>query len=113
MASRADSPSLDLNIDGDQAVIRLPGAQFGTVEQQPDDERLIALVADLQQPQLVLDFSNIMFLTSLGLSMLLRLRKRLVERGRGLAILNLQPHVYEVFSVTHLNTVFDVRQQAA
>ena len=36
-----------------------------------------------------------------------------VRSGRRLAILNLQPHVYEVFSVTRLNTLFDVRQQEA
>jgi anti-sigma B factor antagonist len=113
MASRADSSSLDLNIDGDQAVVRLPGAQFGTLERQTDDEHLLALIADLQQQQLVLDFSNVKFLTSLGLALLLTLRKRLAEGGRGLAILNLQPDVYEVFSVTRLNTVFDVRQLAA
>jgi anti-sigma B factor antagonist len=60
-----------------------------------------------------LGFSNVTFLTSLGLAMLLTLRKRLAEGGRRLAILNLQPHVYEVFSVTRLNTLFDVRQQEA
>ncbi len=113
MASRTDSSCLDLNIDGDKAVVRLPGAQFGTVEQQPEDSRLLADVVGLQQPQLVLDFRNVKFLTSLGLAMLLTLRKRLTEGGRKLAILNLQPHIYEVFSVTRLDTLFDVRQQEA
>jgi anti-anti-sigma factor len=112
MLSRTDSP-FDLNIDGDQAIVRLPGAQFGTVERQPADEHLLSFIAHLQQPQLILDFGNVKFLTSLGLAMLLTLRKRLAEGGRRLVLLNLQPHVYEVFSVTRLNTVFDVRQQAA
>jgi stage II sporulation protein AA (anti-sigma F factor antagonist) len=113
MVSRTASPSLDLNIDGDKALVRFPGAQFGTVERQPEDAQLLSNIVELQQPQLILDFSNVEFLTSLGLSMLLTLRKRLAEGGRRLAILNLQPHVYEVFSVTRLNTLFDVRQQDA
>jgi anti-anti-sigma regulatory factor len=45
--------------------------------------------------------------------MLLKLRKRLVESGRRLVLLNLQPHIYDIFSVTHLTTVLDVRQQEA
>jgi anti-anti-sigma factor len=107
------SSSLDLNINGDKAVVRLPAAQFGAADRQSDDERLLALIVGLQQQQLMLDFSNVRFLTSLGLAMLVRLRKRLAERGRRLAILNAQPHVYEVFSVTRLDTMLDVRQQGA
>jgi anti-anti-sigma factor len=113
MVSRAESPPFDLNIDGDKAVVRLPGAQFGTVERQPDDARLLSGIVELQQQHLILDFSNVKFLTSLGLAMLLTLRKRLADGGRRLAILNLHPHVYEVFSVTRLDTLFDVRQQEA
>jgi anti-anti-sigma factor len=113
MASRADTSSLDLNIDGDTALVRLPGAQFGTWERQPEDTQALSDIAELQQRQLILDFSNVRFLTSLGLAMLLTLRRRLIERGQRLAILNLQPHVFEVFSVTRLNTLFDVRQQEA
>jgi anti-anti-sigma factor len=113
MASRTNASSLDLAIDGDKAVIRLPGAQFGAVERQPDDAQLLSSLVELQQRHLTLDFSNVEYLTSLGLAMLLTLRKRLAEGGRRLAILNLQPHVYEVFSATRLDTVFDVRQQDA
>ena len=113
MASRTDSSSLDLDINGDKAVVRLPGAQFGTVERQPDDAQLLSSLIELQQRHLTLDFSNVEYLTSLGLAMLLTLRKRLAEGGRRLAILNLQPHVYEVFTVTRLNTLFDVRPQEA
>jgi anti-anti-sigma factor len=113
MASRTDSSPLDLDIDGDKAVVRLPGAQFGTVERQPEDAQLLSSIVELEQHQLILDFRNVRFLTSLGLAMLLTLRKQLAEGGRRLAILNLQPHVYEVFTVTRLNTLFDVRQQEA
>jgi anti-anti-sigma factor len=113
MASRTGSSSLDLNADADKAVVRLPDAQFGAVERQPEDTQLLSRIAELPQRQLVLDFSNVKFLTSLGLAMLLTLRKQLGEGGRRLAILNLQPHVYEVFSVSRLNTVFDVHQQEA
>jgi anti-anti-sigma factor len=113
MASGADSSSLPVDIDGDCAVVRIPTGHFGTVDGGPADEQLLALIVELQQNQLNLDFGNVTFLTSLGLAMLLVLKKRLAESGRRLAIVNLQPHVYEVFSVTRLDTVLDVRQQEA
>ncbi len=105
--------SLDLDIDGDHAVVRLRGTQFGTVGREPEDAHLLASIVGLQQRHLILDFSDVNFLTSLGLALLLTLRKRLAEGGRRLALLNLQPQVYEVFSVTRLDTLFDVRQPEA
>jgi anti-anti-sigma factor len=113
MLSRTGSPSFDLSVDGDRAIVRLPNPQFGTVDREPDDEQFVASLALLPQSQLSLDFSNVRFLASLGLAMLLRLHRQLSQSGRRLVITNLQPHVYEVFSVTYLNTVLDVRLREA
>jgi anti-anti-sigma factor len=111
--SRTGSSSLDLSVDGDRAIIRLQDPQFGTVDREPDDEKLLASLVELPQSQLSLDFSNVRFVASLGLAMLLRLNKQLAQGGRRLVIVNLQPHVYEVFSLTYLNTVLDVRLSEA
>jgi anti-anti-sigma factor len=108
MASGADSSSLEVTITGDRAVIRMPNSHFGMAEHQLDDEHFLALLLEVEQTQLDLDFSNVKFLTSLGLAMLLRLRRQLADTCRRLAILNLQPHVHEIFSVTCLNTILDV-----
>jgi anti-anti-sigma regulatory factor len=40
--------------------------------------------------------------------MLVRLHKRVVASGGRLAVVNLRPHVREVFEATRLTTVFDV-----
>ena len=111
MGSRTDAPSLWVDIEGDTAIVHIPTTRLGTVDGGPADERLFSLIEEVQQTQLSLDFGNVNFISSLGLAMLLALHKRLAESGRRLAIVNLQPLVYEVFSVTRLNTMLDVRQQ--
>ncbi|HEX5273008.1 MAG TPA: STAS domain-containing protein [Gemmataceae bacterium] len=113
MASRTDTSTLELSLDGDRAVVLLPHPRFGTVEREAEDEHLVSLLAQLPQDQLSLDFRKVSFLTSLGLAMLITLHKRLTGQGRRLVLINLQPHVYELFSVTYLNTLLDVRLQEA
>jgi anti-anti-sigma factor len=113
MPSPNDTSSLDLDIDGDRAVVRIPATHFGAVDGAADDERLLSLLGELAQTHLSLDFGNVTFLSSIGLALLLRLHKCRAESGRRLAVLNLQPHVYELFSVTRLNTVLDVCPQEA
>jgi anti-anti-sigma factor len=113
MPSSSNASSLDLDIDGDRAVVRIPTTHFGALDREADDERLLSVLGQVEQSLLALDFGNVNFLTSLGLAVLVRLHKQLAANGRRLAVLNLQPHVYELFSVTRLDTVLDVRPQEA
>jgi anti-anti-sigma factor len=113
MPSPSDASRLNLDIDGDRAVVRIPATRFGAVDGETDDERMLSLLADLAPTHLALDFGNVTFLSSIGLAILVRLHKRRAAQGRRLAVLNLQPHLYELFSVTRLNTVLDVRPQQA
>jgi anti-sigma B factor antagonist len=53
------------------------------------------------------------FLSSLGLTALLTAHKHLRARGGRLTVMNVRPHVYEVFAVTRLTTVFEVCKQEA
>jgi anti-anti-sigma factor len=110
---RAASLSHELIITGDTAVLRMPNADFGRIDRHPADERLLSGLVELEQRHISLDFGKVKFLTNLGLAMLVRCRKRLAERGRRLVILHLQPHIYELFTVTRLNSVLDVRQHEA
>ena len=72
-------------------------------------EELFALLETLPPGCLVLDFSNVSFLTSNTLAMLLSLRKRWVGLGGQLFLKGLNPEVFEVFRVTRLDNVFDFR----
>src|SRR5579884_4000561 len=104
MASRSGAPSLRVDVDGNRAIVRIADEHFGTADGTFPGNALFELIDATAQPQIVLDFQKVYFLTSLGLALLLTLHKRLVASGRSLALLNLQPHVYEVFDVTRLNS---------
>ena len=57
--------------------------------------------------QLVLDFSQVDYISSAGLRILLRLHKRMVER-QGMRIVNANETVREVFSITGFVELFTI-----
>ena len=59
--------------------------------------------------QLGLDLGAVRFITARGLGRLLALHARLRAAGGRLTLFNVAGPVYEVFAVTHLTQVFDVR----
>ena len=85
----------------DEAGIQELGAElFGLVEQ--DNRRSI-----------VLNFSDVEFLSSAALGKLITLdRKVKAAKGR-LKMSNIRPEVFEVFQITKLNKVFDIRGEEA
>ena len=113
MASRSAAGPLRIDIDGDRAVIRIPEDSFGAPDGASADHRLLRLVEELDQPHLTLDFGAVDFLSSLGLATLLTVHKQLRARDGRLAVVNVRPHIYEIFAVTRLTTVLDVRGQEA
>ena len=111
MASRSAAGPLRIDIDGDRAVIRIPEDSLGAPDGVAPDQRLLRLVDELDRPHLTLDFGAVDFLSSVGLGTLLTVHKQLRSRGGRLAVVNVRPHVYEVFAVTRLTTVLEVRGQ--
>jgi len=111
MASRSAAGPLRIDIDGDRAVIRIPEDSLGAPDGVAPDQRLLRLVDELDRPHLTLDFGAVDFLSSVGLGTLLTVHKQLRSRGGRLAVVNVRPHVYEVFAVTRVTTVLDVRGQ--
>lgn len=57
---------------------------------------------------LVLDFSNVRFLSSAVLGLLIRVLKRICEQEGQLKLCNINPKIYEVFKITRLNKTFDI-----
>jgi anti-sigma B factor antagonist len=72
-------------------------------------DKLLALADEPSAADVVFDFGNVEYLSSTTLGTLVRLRKKLHARGRRLTIGNLTPQVHEIFAVTRLDRVFDLR----
>jgi anti-anti-sigma factor len=97
---------------GNTTVVRFSG---GTLALHEDNAQALASLLDQVCEQargrkLVLDFSNVEFLSSTALGDLVRLHKRMQSTGGSLSILDLPDHLYGVFEVTRLTTLFDVRR---
>jgi anti-anti-sigma factor len=74
------------------------------------DQRF-ALAEEMNPSQLLLDFGNVECVTGVALGMLVTLHKKLLARGRRLTVSNLNPPVYEVFTVTGLETSLNLRPE--
>ncbi len=69
---------------------------------------------DLGACHLLLDFTHVEYLNSMELGTLITLHKRVKAVGGRLTLFNLKPQVYEVFTVTRLQTLLGIcREDAA
>jgi anti-sigma B factor antagonist len=59
--------------------------------------------------KLLLDFKELSYLASAGLRVLVSTQKKMKATGGSLSLLNLREEVMEVFEVTGLDDVFDIR----
>jgi len=73
-------------------------------------EELAALVASKPQINLLLSFKNVEHLSSAALGMLITLEKQVQERNGKLRLSDITPQILEVFKITRLNKLFDIRE---
>jgi anti-sigma B factor antagonist len=86
-----------------------------------EDEKILeeAQIRDLQKElepiidesgenQLVLNFANVKFMTSAMLGLLVRIHKRVKERGGQLELRNLDKNLQKLFEITQLTKVFNI-----
>ncbi|MBN1786889.1 MAG: STAS domain-containing protein [Sedimentisphaerales bacterium] len=57
---------------------------------------------------LVIDFSNVNFLSSAVLGLLIRVSKRIKENKGSLKLCSIKPKIFEIFKITRLDEIFDV-----
>lgn len=57
----------------------------------------------------VLDFSNLEYISSAGLGVLLRTQKRLMASGGGLKLINVNNHIMDVFRFSGFDHIFEVQ----
>jgi anti-sigma B factor antagonist len=63
---------------------------------------------ELGECHLLLDFTNVEFITSVELGTLINLHQRMKESGGRLTLFNLNLEVFEVFAVTRLDTLLGI-----
>ncbi|OHB74729.1 MAG: hypothetical protein A2Z25_23425 [Planctomycetes bacterium RBG_16_55_9] len=71
-------------------------------------ESLEPVIKKNEAGKLILNFSNVSFMTSALLGLLVRVHKKVCESGGRLQLTNLDPNLYRVFEITKLTKVFDI-----
>ncbi len=56
----------------------------------------------------ILDFSELDYISSAGLSVLLGTQKRLNEAGHSLKLVNLKKHISDIFKIAGFDFIFDL-----
>jgi anti-sigma B factor antagonist len=73
-------------------------------------EQLFSLVDELGRRKLLLNFGNVEYLSSAALGKLITLNKKLQGVGGKLILCNIHPQIYEVFEITKLNKLLNIRK---
>jgi anti-sigma B factor antagonist len=76
-------------------------------------QELFELVEGEDRLKLVLNFSSVDFLSSAALGKLITLDKKVKARNGTLKLCNIRPEIYEVFAITRLNRLFDIKEDEA
>jgi len=71
-------------------------------------ESLMGIVEQSEKINLILDFTNVKFLSSAVLGLLIRVSKKIYERDGQLRLCNISPRIYEIFKITRLTKIFDI-----
>lgn len=73
-------------------------------------QELFALVEQDKRTKIILNFSAVEFLSSAALGKLITLNKKSHTAGAVLKLSNIRPEIYEVFAITKLNKLFDIKE---
>ena len=65
-------------------------------------------VFDLIENSCDVDFEELAYISSAGLGLLFATQKRLVDKGKGLRLINLNAHIREVFQIAGFDNVFEI-----
>src|SRR5437660_11613469 len=72
-------------------------------------EQLFGLVEEGRR-KMLLNFGNVEYLSSAALGKLITLNKKLQTAGGRLILCNIHPQIYEVFEITKLNKLLNIRK---
>lgn len=105
---------LELSDVGDVTVVRFVDRKIlDEANIQELGVELFRLVEDDHRQKLLLNFSTVEFLSSAALGKLITLDKKVKAHGGKLKLSNIRPEIYEVFAITKLNKLFDIKDDEA
>lgn len=105
---------LEVSEVGDVTVVRFVDRKIlDEASIQDLGNELFQLVEQENRSRLVLNFSKVDFLSSAALGKLITLDKKVKARSGKLKLSNIHPEIYQVFAITKLNKLFDIKKDEA
>jgi anti-sigma B factor antagonist len=76
-------------------------------------QELFQLVEKDRREKILLNFSSVEFLSSAALGKLITLDKKMKAHNGKLRLSNIRPEIFEVFQITKLHRLFDIKDEEA
>ena len=110
MSATSPSPLFKVEMVDDVARVILTQKYLDDSNVHLIGEQLYHLIDQHSRRKLCLDFSRVEVVTSAGLGKLVALHKKMQTVGGHLTLNNVRERTYEVFEITRLDTLLDVRR---
>ena len=105
---------LDVSEVGDVTVVRFVDRKIlDATNIEELGTELFDLIEKENREKLLLNFTDVEFLSSAALNKLIILDKKIKTNGGRLKLTNLRPEIHEVFVITRLNQLFDISEEEA
>lgn len=99
---------------GDVTVVRFNDHKITEeINIQELGQELVQLVEVEKRKKILLNFSAVDFLSSAALGKLITVEKKVRANAGVLKLSNIRPDIYEVFKITKLNRLFDIKNDEA
>ncbi len=96
-------------IDDRTAIVAVEGEIH--VSTAPEFSAMLSATVEGGRTSLVLDLTNVMFIDSTGLSVLLNALRQVTHAGGQMAVVCSNPTVLRLFEITRLDTTFDIHAE--
>ena len=105
---------IKINQSGQVTVVTFVDSKIiDEAEIQELGQELYDLVERDGRKKIVLNFSNVEFLSSAALGKLIGFDKRVKQHSAELMLSNIRPEIYEVFAITKLTKLFEIKDDEA
>ena len=102
-------PNISIDYHGAVVIATLTDEKIlDEIQLQSLEGSIMPLIDQSPNIQLVIDFSNVKFLTSSVLGLLIRISKKVYEAEGKLRLCSITPKILEVFKITRLDKIFEI-----
>ena len=102
-------PNMSIDYHGGVVIATLTDEKIlNEAQLQGLEGSIMPLVEQSPNIQLVVNFSNVKFLTSSVLGLLIRISKKVYEAEGRLRLCSITPKILEIFKITRLDKIFEI-----